>query len=417
MIRKLRIRFALTAIVSVLMVLIVLVGGINIFNYRKVVSDGDAVLKMLADNDGQFPDRRMPPDDKMPWDNPFADRGRIDSPEIAFETRYFSAVIGIDGTVGMTDTGMIAAVSDEDARDYAKKVSDSGKNQGFIGEYRFTVVPRTDGSTRIIFCDCGASLANFRGFLKISIIISVISLIVLSVAIFLISGRAVKPVAESYEKQKRFITDAGHEIRTPLAIINADAEVLEMDMGEDNEWLTDIRKQTARLTELTNDLVFLSKMEEDSKMLIRENFDLSKAAKDIAESFRSIAVTGGKEFVCKIDEGIEITGDRKTIEQLLSVLLDNAVKYCPDGKSVSIKVKRSNKSAVIEVSNDTWEDIPQDEINHLFDRFYRTDRSRNSETGGHGIGLSIAKAVTEAHGGRITVSKKKEKQITFTVSI
>ncbi len=417
MIRKLRIRFALTAIVSVLMVLIVLVGGINIFNYRKVVSDGDAVLKMLADNDGQFPDRRMPPDDKMPWDNPFADRGRIDSPEIAFETRYFSAVIGIDGTVGMTDTGMIAAVSDEDARDYAKKVSDSGKNQGFIGEYRFTVVPRTDGSTRIIFCDCGASLANFRGFLKISIIISVISLIVLSVAIFLISGRAVKPVAESYEKQKRFITDAGHEIRTPLAIINADAEVLEMDMGEDNEWLTDIRKQTARLTELTNDLVFLSKMEEDSKMLVRENFDLSKAAKDIAESFRSIAVTGGKEFVCKIDEGIEITGDRKSIEQLLSVLLDNAVKYCPDGKSVSIKVKRSNKSAVIEVSNDTWEDIPQDEINHLFDRFYRTDRSRNSETGGHGIGLSIAKAVTEAHGGRITVSKKKEKQITFTVSI
>lgn len=417
MIRKLRIRFALTAIVSVLMVLIVLVGGINIFNYRKVVSDGDAVLKMLADNDGRFPDRRMPPDDKMPWDNPFADRGRIDSPEIAFETRYFSAVIGIDGTVGMTDTGMIAAVSDEDARDYAKKVSDSGKNQGFIGEYRFTVVPRTDGSTRIIFCDCGASLANFRGFLKISIIISVISLIVLSVAIFLISGRAVKPVAESYEKQKRFITDAGHEIRTPLAIINADAEVLEMDIGEDNEWLTDIRKQTARLTELTNDLVFLSKMEEDSKMLVRENFDLSKAAKDIAESFRSIAVTGGKEFVCKIDEGIEITGDRKSIEQLLSVLLDNAVKYCPDGKSVSINVKRSNKSAVIEVSNDTWEDIPQDEINHLFDRFYRTDRSRNSETGGHGIGLSIAKAVTEVHGGRITVSKKKEKQITFTVSI
>ena len=415
MIKKLRMRFALTAICSVLLVLVILVGGINIFNYRKVVSDGDEVLQMLADNNGQFPDRMLPPDGWRPDDNPFRERDRIDSPEIAFETRYFSADIGIDGTVGMVDTGRISAVSDTEAAEYAMKVSDSGKLKGFIGEYRFIVSPRSDGSCKIIFCDCGASLANFRGFLKISIVLSVISLVIISAAIVLISGKAVKPVAESYEKQKRFITDAGHEIKTPLAIINADAEVLGMDIGEDNEWLSDIRKQTARLTDLTNDLVFLSKMEEGDKSLAREVIDLSKTAAEASESFRAVAVTGGKKFVLDIDEGVEMTGDKKSVTELLNILLDNAVKYCPEGKTVTFKVYRNSRNAAIEVRNDTSEDIPQEELSHLFDRFYRTDKSRNSETGGYGIGLSVAQAIVLANGGKISVSKKAPKTIRFVV--
>ena len=415
MIRKLRLRFAFTGIISVLVVLVVLVGGINVFNYRKVVSDSDAVLMMLSDNNGQFPDMMRHPEDRGRGDDPFGGRERIDSPEIAFETRYFTAVIGIDGTVGMVDTGRISAISDEDAAEYAMRVSSSGKTKGFIGEYRYSVKPADDGSTLVIFYDCGASLANFRSFLRISVIISVITLIIISVAIFLISGKAVKPVAESYEKQKRFITDAGHEIKTPLAIINADAEVLEMDIGEDNEWLTDIRKQTQRLTELTNDLVFLSKMEESSSTLMKEKIDLTKTAREVSESFKAVSVTGGKNFICDIDDGISISGDRKSIEELMSILLDNAVKYCPEKKTVTFKVYRNNKNAVIEVKNDTETDIPQEEMEHFFERFYRADKSRNSETGGHGIGLSMAKAIVSANGGKITVSKKAPQTIRFVI--
>ena len=415
MIRKLRMKFALTAIVSVLIVLVVLVGGINIVNYRKVAADGDAILGMLADNNGRFPEMRMPPNDMPPNENPFTGPERIESPEIAFETRYFSVVIGPDGTTEDVDTGMISAVSESDAEAYARQAYSSGRQKGFIGEYRFIVTSAPGENTLIIFCDCGPGLSNFRGFLNISIALSVISLILISAVIFLIAGKAVKPVAESYEKQKRFITDAGHEIKTPLAVIKADAEVLEMDIGEDNEWLTDIKKQTVRLTELTNDLIMLSKMEEGKNTLVREKVDLSKIAGDAAESFRAVAVTGGKDFTVNIDDNVEITADRKSVQELITILLDNAVKYCPEGKNVTFSVFRNGKNAVIRVVNDTADDIPKDELDRLFDRFYRTDVSRNSETGGHGIGLSLARAIAAANGGKISAYKKSPKTISFKV--
>ena len=415
MIRKLRLRFALTAMLSVLAVLVVLVGGINIFNYRKVVSDSDTLLAMLADNKGSFPERKMPPDDMKPDGNPFADKDRLDSPEIAFETRYFSAVVTADGTAFAIETDKISAIDKDTAAEYAGNAVSSGKANGFIGEYRFIAVPQPDGNTLVVFCDCGASLANFRGFLKISLIISVVSYIAICAVIYLISGKAVRPVAESYEKQKRFITDAGHEIKTPLAIINADADVLVMENGGDNEWISDIKKQTGRLTELTNSLIFLSKMEEGTASLVMEDLDISEKVRQQAESFKTVAMTCGKEFVCETGSGIRIKGDAKSIDELISILLDNAVKYCPEGGMVSIRCSQTGKGAKIEVSNDTSEDLDSSSLDRLFDRFYRTDSSRNSETGGHGLGLSIAKTITEAHGGKISVSEKADGKITFTV--
>ena len=415
MIKRLRMKFALTAIGSVLLVLIVLVGGINIFNYREVVSDSDAVLRMLSDNGGMFPERRTPPQDRFDGENHLMGRDRIDSPELAFETRYFSAVIGIDGTVGNVDTGRIAAVSETEAGDYALEAVSSGKTGGFIGEYRFIVSPQTDGSMLVIFCDCGAGLANFRGFLRISVIISVISLVLISIAIFLISGRAVKPVAESYEKQKRFITDAGHEIKTPLAIINADADVLAMEQEGENEWISDIKKQTSRLTELTNDLIMLSRMEEGRDTLTFESLDLSALAADQADSFRAVAASTGKTIDTSISEGIKTRGDKKAITELMSILLDNAVKYCPEGGSVSVSLTRGSHGSIFEVMNDTAEEIDPAVLDRLFDRFYRADPSRNSDQGGYGIGLSIARAIVSSHKGRISAHKIEARKISFKV--
>ena len=423
MIKRLRIRFVLTAIIAVFAVLLLLIGGINLFNYLKVVSDSDSILKILSDNDGKFPDRFNFDDGQgrgfrppQGWDGDvwrFIDRDRMDSPELAFETRYFSVTVNKAGQAVKTDMGRIFAVSEDEAKEYAAEVVSTGKAKGFYGDFRY-ITKQLDGNTLVIFCDCTSSLANFSSFLKISLIISLAGLVLVSVIVFLISGRAIKPVAESYEKQKRFITDAGHEIKTPLAIINADADVLSMDMDEDNEWITDIKKQTSRLTELTNDLILLSKMEEGSKILSMEEVDLSSVMADQAESFKAVAVARDIRVICDVDSNIKIKGDIKSIEQLVSVLLDNAVKYCPDRKTVTAKLFRNGKNAVIEVTNDTEDDIPADTLRHLFDRFYRTDKSRNSATGGHGIGLSIASAIVAAHGGKISAAKKNAKKITFT---
>lgn len=415
MIKKLRLKFALSAIISVLLVLIVLVGGINLLNYNKIVSESDQILKLLSDNNGAFPEFWM-------FDEPFEPesgrRGnRLDSPELAFETRYFSVLFDENGDILITNTGMISAVSPSRAESYASKVINSGKTKGFIGDYRYSVLRyNDDGSVLVVFVDCGLSLSNFRNFLAVSVTISAVCLLIISIAVFLISGKAVKPVAESYEKQKRFITDAGHEIKTPLAIINADSDVLMTEVGEENEWLTDIKKQTERLTELTNELVLLTKMEEGSSSLVFEKINLSSLVEDQADSFKVLADAGKKDLETDITNDIHINGDKKTIYELLSILLDNAVKYCPEGKKIYVRCYKDDRYARLEVSNDTSDDISEANLKNLFDRFYRTDSSRNSETGGHGIGLSIAKAIVEAHKGKISAKKDKPNSIKFKVS-
>lgn len=415
MIDKLRIRFVITAILSVLAVLAVLIGGINIFNYRNVVSDADEVLGILTDNDGRFPDDQNRNHNGMPPSG--RSMRRIDSPEIAFESRYFSVVTGIDGTPGITDTRRISAVSESEARDYAAKVISGGRDSGFIGEYRYKVRGQTDGSTLVVFLDCGPGLSNFRSFLRISAVISVAGLILVSIIIFFISGKVMHPVAESYEKQKRFITDAGHEIKTPLAIINADTDVLEMDIGGGNEWISDIKKQTKRLTELTNNLIYLAKMEEGSFELTMEDIDLSDIIENQAGSFRSRAATGGISFQTDISKDVHIRADKRSIEGLISILLDNAVKYCPSGGTIDLKMTAGARNVQIDITNDTEDDIPQDELRNLGERFYRTDKSRNSATGGHGIGLSTAAAITRANGGRISYAKKRSKSLSVIVSL
>ena len=190
-----------------------------------------------------------------------------------------------------------------------------------------------------------------------------------------------------------------------------------MEMGEDNEWLTDISKQTDRLTELTNDLIALSKMEEGSTTLIMEETDVSALATDAVDSVKALAMIQNKELTSDVEDGVRITCDRKSVYELMSILLDNAVKYCPQGGKIRFLLKSTGKKVLINVSNDMNDVIEEEALDHIFDRFYRTDSSRNSETGGFGIGLSMARAITEAHHGRITAASEGDRNITFTVVI
>ncbi|HAW15985.1 MAG TPA: two-component sensor histidine kinase, partial [Clostridiales bacterium] len=212
-------------------------------------------------------------------------------------------------------------------------------------------------------------------------------------------------------------TDAGHEIKTPLAIINADADVLIAENGEDNEWVNDIKKQTARLSELTNDLIFLSKMEEGGEPSVSSKIDLSDVLSDRVSSFKAVALAGGKTITTNIDKDVFINGDPDRVSELINILLDNAVKYSPEGKEIFAGCSLRGKTAVLEVENESLSRLTDKDLDSLFDRFYRADRSRNSQSGGFGIGLSVAHAIVRSMDGKILVQRKDNGRILFSVSV
>lgn len=418
MISKLRRKFILISMLSVTIVLAFLIGSINILNYRSVVQNADTILEMLVSNNGTFPERtpqRMRDHNAQPSGGGFR---RVQmSPETRFESRYFKVSFNSQGDVTDSDIRRIAAVDSSQAEALARVVYAGGKTKGFSGEYRFLRSDSADG-TFIVFYDCGRSLGTVKSFLGISLMISAVGLLVVFVLIAVFSKAAIKPAAEAYEKQKRFITDAGHELKTPLAVINADCDVLEMESEDGaNEWLEDIRKQTERLSELTNSLIYLAKTEEGSKnALVKIEFPLSDIVSEETESFRGLAKSSGKSIETSITPDITYNGDQKAIRRLISILMDNAIKYSPDGSVIRASLVRSGSKTVFAVTNKTSSPISKDDMKHMFDRFYRTDESRNSETGGYGIGLSVAKSITEAHGGKIYASGTGD-EITVTSEI
>ncbi len=204
-----------------------------------------------------------------------------------------------------------------------------------------------------------------------------------------------------------------HELKTPLTIISADTQVLEMDLGE-NEWLTDIRSQTSRLADLTNNLVYLARMEEQLQMEWSE-FDLSQVAQEVVEDFRAPAIQKGERLTAEIVPGLTMKGEEKTIRRLLTIFLDNAVKYTGEGGEIRLTAEKWHSQLRLQVCN-TTEHMDKAALPHLFDRFYRTDQSRNSQTGGYGLGLSIAAAIVKSHGGKITASTEDEKSLLITVT-
>ena len=415
MIRKLRLKFIAAAMLSLSLVLLVILGCVNWMNYRKTVADADAILAVLADNRGMFPQKMFPeaggPREELP------ESGRAPkrefSAETPYESRFFSVLMTETGETIGADTGKIAAVDRAAAEDYAQEVRNSGRESGFLGNYRF-ILAQEGNEIRVIFLDCGRNLSGFRTTLLASVGVSLLGLGAVLVLLILFSGRIVKPVAESYEKQKRFITDAGHEIKTPLTIIGADADLLELECGE-NEWLTDIRRQAERLTGLTNDLIYLSRMDEEQPRLQPIEFPLSDVTEEVVQSFQAPARAQEKKLIMEIRPMLSFTGDEKAIRQLVSVLLDNAVKYSPEGGTISVRLEKEGRAVKLSVSNSTVRPVKKEELNCIFDRFYRADQSRSSAAGGYGLGLAIARSIVAAHKGKIRADSAGDQLLTISV--
>lgn len=420
MLKKLRRKFIAIAMLSVSIVLIAIVGTINIANYISTNQALDARLSLIADNGGTFPDmtpgdsgkKLEPKSDQPPAMNDLQKHGI--SQESPFDTRYFTVTIASDGTVGSVDTGKIASISAGTAEEYAAELWKKGKKKGFFADYKYLTTD-SDGTTMYVFLNCQREISTIRTYVLTSVGTGALGLVIVFVMIYFFSGKVLKPVSESYEKQKRFITDASHEIKTPLTIIDANTEVIEMMEGE-NEWTQSTRKQIARLTSLTEKLVFLSRMDEEGTKLEKVSFSLSDAVLDTAEAFRSVAKTKGKQFEINVAEHVEYIGDEKNIRQMISLLLDNAMKYSSDQGIIRIALKTSGKNKIITVWN-TTDQIEKGKLDMLFERFYRMDASHNSRTGGFGIGLSVVYAIVKAHKGKITAKSEDGKSILFTVAL
>ncbi len=404
MIKKLRRQFIAIAMISVLVVLGGIIGVVNAVNFHNVRQDADMLLDVIAENGGVYPmDKKGGKWNRSSY--------RKDSPEAPFDTRYFTVIVDEEGRVVSADTACIAAVSDEEAENYALALWADVDTRGFLDNYRYRAVPR-ESETLYLFLDCGRELATFYSFLAVSISISLLGVLLVFVLVLLFSKLAVRPIIRSMEQQRQFITDASHEIKTPLTIIDANTEVLEMEGGE-NEWTHSIKNQIRRLSEMTERLVFLTRMEEKRSGMVFSDFPISEAVAEEAEEFRPLARAQGKSFRLEIEPDLMYRGDEHAIRRLVALLLDNAMKYSDDAGEISLSLTASGKNTVLTVWN-TVREIPKGNLNRLFDRFYRLDASRNSETGGYGIGLSAARAIVEAHGGKISARSPDGHSVRFT---
>ncbi len=400
---KIRIKFIALSMTALFILLFSIILCMNIVNYKSIIEEADSTLTMLADNKGVFPPF---PGAKLP---PFM------SQETPYETRYFSVLMNDLGGVVNADTSRIAMVDFEKAYEYTTEVIENDDARGFVGEYRY-IRQSENGLQRVTFLDVGRKLYSFRIFLQNSIMIGLGGYILFFVVITFFSKKIIRPVAESYEKQKRFITDAGHEIKTPLAIIKADVEVVEMDFGE-NEWLEDIQNQVKRLATLTNDLVYLSQMEEEEKNIQMIEFPFSDVVQEMAESFLALAKMQNKEIQCKVTPMMSFHGNEKAIRQLINILMDNAIKYSPENGMVSVEATKHGRNLILSIFNTTQVEIPKEKLDLLFERFYRIDPSRSTMTGGYGIGLSVAKAIVNAHDGKIYANTEDEHSLKIVVSL
>lgn len=337
------------------------------------------------------------------------------NPETPYSTRFFSLLFDQDGNLIKKDLAHIAAITDDDIAEYISVALKHGEGYGYYSDYKYRVILQDNREYMVVFLDCYQEIHAIRVLALCSFVAMAVCIGLVYILVVIFSKRAIDPVVRSQKQQKQFITDASHELKTPITVIATSLKVLEMEVGQ-QKWIDKARSQTEKLRELVNSLVTLSRMDEEDSPLKFEHFSISDALQETVDSFTDYAESNGHALKVTITPDLDFYGDEYAIRQLASILLDNAVKYAAAGSDITFSLVKNKKHILLKTSN-VCQDLDEDALRHLFDRFYRPDQSRNHETGGFGIGLSIARSIAEGHKGTIHACYPVKDQIEFTVKL
>lgn len=405
MIKKLRWKFIAVAMISIIVVLMAIIGTITLINYNKTVDNIDKVLTVLVDNDGKFNGLDFGDDNLKNTDvnnnkdnlNHQKDYGEF-TKETPYWTRFFSVKFTNSNPDPAVDTSMIASVSKEEAINMAKETIDSNSMIGFYGAYRYKV-KIADDFKLVVFVDCTKEMRSIRYFVFTGTWISLVGIIAVFIIVFIFSKIVFNPVKRIYDKQKRFVTNAAHELKTPLTIISSNNELIDAEYNSLDETQA-IDKQVKKLTIMINNLTLLSKLDEEDKNVdLKEKVDLTKLSNDLIEPFKVIFESRNIKFNFFVDDNCYIKGNTNLISQLLSLLIDNANKYALT--YIDFEVRIVGKGVELKTSNDA--DIDEKNPNLLLERFYRNDKARG-KIEGSGIGLSVVNEIVKLHKGTIKLN-------------
>ncbi len=457
MINRLKRRMILVVLAGLLLASAGVVIAINWMNWNSLQQQADAVLDMLAENGGQRPiqlirleERGFDPDLTPPpmaghGETPPAFRnGAEGSPDptragtppgfapnegrFARDSRgwnnnlqnaanlsnYYTVLLNDDGSVAEWSSEREDLYTNEDVAALAESALASGRETGREGTQFYRLTNR-NGQRMLIVIDRSLEMQNARKVLELTALVAVIEDALLSLGAVWLIQRMVKPVDEAMEKQKQFVWDASHELKTPLAVISANAEALSAEM-EESKPLAFIQSEVQRTDRLIQNLLTLARMEKGAVQAQHARFDLSRALLEVALPFESAVFEAGKTMNMEIPDGVEYTGDAEMIKQLAVILLSNAEKYSDAGGVIDLSLEARGDKRLIKVHN-TGPAISEADQQKIFDRFYRVDSSHNREIEGNGLGLAIAQSIVSAHKGKISVHSAEGEGTTFTVTL
>ena len=402
MINKLRFKFVLVSTVSVLAVLVVMFSVLAFTNFHTMDNKMNQLINAIERNDGS-----------LYFEDGFngANQDGSLSAESYFDTRYFIVYYDNKNLVTYSNLKNIFSISTEEAAAYTSQILATKKYDGYIDNYKYHV-SHFNNLNAIIFVDASREIEMVKSSIFGSVVIFTVVIGLTLIFSYLFSGRAIKPIVDAYEKQKRFITDASHEIKTPLTVISANMDILEMQYGE-NKWVKNTSSQVTRLTSLVNNLTALAGMQEQEEINKKE-FSLSEICTLAAQSFQTVADSNNKDFHYNIQDDINFVGDETAISQLLYIALDNSVKYSQESGRIDFTLYKNLGKIIIQVSNSA-SGMKKGDHHEFFDRFYKKDSSREIHSNSFGIGLSLASKIVQSHNGSIRAFSTSDDNFTLNV--